>query len=396
MNERFTTTVREQRLIGTTMGLMLHPIEGEAPLSHHYGRAFSSAMELFVVSAYLTDWDETLTLSLSCRKLRIITGKDFGITRKAACEAVLRWLPARRKADFLVADRIGGFHPKAVFWKEADGETFAIVGSSNLTRAAFGTNYEANFYSTITSTEFAQIEEWIAGIERECVPVSEDWLAQYNEAPRSPGQRPGSNAPTSTPIVALPLPLPSGMAKLLAYRRGQLLEYAKYRSDLIKLFRQCAGREINNKTFYERLPAYWSHDIGDRLQGAGWERTGSGSDFHALSESFLQIVDAKRADRDDVVVRELDNLARLGVASRKAFLSEMLCLRFPDAFPVLNSPVLAYLKAVKFRAPRGATEGVRYLDLARKLRFSLRENPDHPAKNLAELDTVIWKKYGKK
>jgi hypothetical protein len=34
--------------------------------------------------------------------------------------------------------------------------------------------------------------------------------------------------------------------------------------------------------------------------------------------------------------------------------------------------------------------------LALALRRSLRQNPNHPAKNLAELDTIIWLAYGKK
>jgi hypothetical protein len=41
-------------------------------------------------------------------------------------------------------------------------------------------------------------------------------------------------------------------------------------------------------------------------------------------------------------------------------------------------------------------EGARFIDLAKKLRFWLLNDPDHPAKNLAELDTVIWLAYGKK
>jgi hypothetical protein len=74
----------------------------------------------------------------------------------------------------------------------------------------------------------------------------------------------------------------------------------------------------------------------------------------------------------------------------------MLCLRFPEEYPVLNQPVQAYLRAVEFKAPRLASEGARFIDLAKKLRFSLLNDPDHPAKNLAELDTVIWLAYGKK
>jgi hypothetical protein len=52
----------------------------------------------------------------------------------------MRWLPPKPKAQFLVADQIDGFHPKAVFWKEENGKCFAIARSSDLTQAAFKSN----------------------------------------------------------------------------------------------------------------------------------------------------------------------------------------------------------------------------------------------------------------
>lgn len=52
-------------------------------------------------------------------------------------------------------------------------------------------------------------------------------------------------------------------------------------------------------------------------------------------------------------------------------MSEMFCLEFPSEYPVLNEPVQTYLRA------------------------SLIQNPDHPAKNLAELDRVFWLEYEK-
>ncbi|MEH6534478.1 MAG: hypothetical protein V7735_24520 [Photobacterium frigidiphilum] len=98
-------------------------------------------------------------------------------------------------------------------------------------------------------------------------------------------------------------------------------------------------------------------------------------------------------ERDDIVVREIDRLNRLKVSSRAAFFSEILCLTFPDKYPVLNKPVWSYLVDIKFRAPKGSSEGAAYIDLAKKLRLSLEKNKSHPARNLAELDTVIWLKY---
>ena len=99
------------------MKLILHTPDSDSNLSHYYQIAFKEAIELFIVTAYLTEWDVSLKLNQNCRRFRVIIGKDFGITRKAACEALMRWLPPRRKGQFMVADGISGFHPKAVFWK---------------------------------------------------------------------------------------------------------------------------------------------------------------------------------------------------------------------------------------------------------------------------------------
>ena len=106
------------------MDILLHTPSGNNNLSIHYTAAFKNAVELFVVTAYLTEWDSSLALNPSCRTFRIIIGSDFGITRKAACEKVMRWLPSNQKSKFLVADSITGFHPKAVFWKELPQRSF--------------------------------------------------------------------------------------------------------------------------------------------------------------------------------------------------------------------------------------------------------------------------------
>ena len=380
------------------MKLLLHSPDSDNKLSQYYQRAFKQAVELFIVTAYLTEWDISVELNLNCRGFRMIIGKDFGITRKAACKAVMRWLPSKRKGQFVVADMINGFHPKAVFWKESNDKCFAIIGSSNLTRAAFETNYEANMFSEISDAEYAVAKRWVKSIEKQAVPVSEDWLKRYKEAVPA-GGRAGKTMKKGQkigiPLVAFKLPKPAGTKKQINIRRNQLAAYNKNRAGLINLFRRCADRRISTSQFYEQLPEYWGYDIGDRLQGAGWERQGKDSDFRALSESYLRILDATDEDRDDVVVDEIDALRNQRVVTRRAFLSEMLCLQFPGEYPVLNQPVQDYLKEVKFKAPRGASEGARYVDLAKKLRFSLLQNPKHPAKNLAEIDAVIWLAFGK-
>ncbi|MEA3429348.1 MAG: hypothetical protein U9Q84_09125, partial [Thermodesulfobacteriota bacterium] len=187
-----------------------------------------------------------------------------------------------------------------------------------------------------------------------------------------------------------------GREEAVKVRRKQLKAYRTKRKGLIGLFKRCANGAIVSSTFYDQLPNYWSYEIGNRLQGRGWERQGKSANFKLLSESYLRLLASHEGDRDDSVADEIDRLADQDVPARKAFLSEMLCLEFPQEYPVLNDPVHEYLKHIKFQAPRGSSEGAKYIDLAKKLRFSLIQNPDHVAKNIAELDAVIWLAYGKK
>jgi HKD family nuclease len=256
------------------MRLILHTPESEGELRNVYREAFENAVELFIVTAFLTAWDSDLELNPRCRRFRVIVGKDFGITKKDACVTLMRWLPKNRRHEFMVADRITGFHPKAMFWKDSKNATYAIIGSSNLTPAAFETNYESNMYCVISKEEYTHAKEWINGIERQSLVVSEDWLAKYKEMPSSSGggsQRRAKAEPDMHPLVAFDLPRPHGMNKLIRDRRQHLASFEENREFLIDLFRRCDNAEIDSEEFYDELPDYWSFQVGDRLQGSGWE-----------------------------------------------------------------------------------------------------------------------------
>ena len=379
------------------MELILYPPDATGGLSDRYQQAFGNAVELLIVNSYLTDWDSSWVLNADCRHFRMIIGKDFGITRKAACRAVIKWLSPGLRARFMVAGHIGGFHPKAVFWKEASGRAFAIIGSSNLTVAAFATNYEANIFCALSRPDYQAAKAWVNAIIQQSVPVSDAWLENYREAPLKGGggnPKPRNGASDDIAHVRLLLPRPRGMVGAIKIRRATLKEYAKNRRGLIRLFEACADGRITSRAFYEALPTHWGGHVGGRIQGRGWERRGSASDFRLLAKSFLKIVNTDPDSRDDVAVEEIDRLAEAGtVPARGAFLSEMLCLRFPELFPVINKPVQKFFKDVGFEPSSRASEGDRYMMLAQTLRVSLRQHPTHPARDLAELDTVIWLKY---
>ncbi|UUZ77410.1 phospholipase D-like domain-containing protein [Polaromonas sp. P1(28)-13] len=327
-----------------------------------------------------------------------MSAKISGVTRKHACQDVMRWLPNERRGQFLVAEDIDGFHPKAMFWREQNGDCFAVIGSSNLSKAAFSSNHEVNVFSKISDEIFAEAKTWIKQIESRSVVVSEAWLEQYNEAKqpkRKPKDKSGNGA---SPVFELALPWPKNRTRVeevLATRRRQMQVFQENSHALATLFRTSAHAQRwsidKNEGFYRTLNSLWVFgESGSRFQGAGWERQGKASNFRQLSISLVRVLDASDFDRDDIVTEEIDRLVKKKVTTHGALFSEMLCQFFPNDYHVLDKPVKDWLESTGFAPPAKSTEGIRYIDFARKLRSALQRTPNHPAKNLAELDAIIW------
>lgn len=383
------------------MKLLLLPQSSGTVLQDVYNRALRKSIHLYIVSAYLTHWDIQDKLGDQCESFTFIVGKDFGITRKSACQNVLDWLPEERKSDFLAAEAIDGFHPKAAFWRELDGTCHALVGSSNLSKAAFSSNYEANGYSAISEEMFEAAEQWIEQLAGKCVSLDAHWLARYREAiqprkPRGPDES-GDERQEDEAVFDLMLPDPSKLkrhANVLVRRRQQMRLFKQIKSDLENHFRTAARARLwgenKNLAFYVRLNYLWSLNTGNRFQGLGWERQGRGSNFQELARRMVRVMDAKTLSRDRVVRGEIDRLRQLGVNTRGALFSEMLCQFFPTQYYVLNSPIRHWLQGTGVARTRGATQGVNYIRSARLLRTALSRAKDYPAKNLAELDAIIW------
>ncbi|QXH59363.1 phospholipase D family protein [Pseudomonas azerbaijanorientalis] len=378
------------------MELILLPQNSGTTLRDIYKRALRKSVELYMVSAYLTHWDIEEELGDQCQSFMFIVGKDFGITRKSACEKVLKWIPRHRKAQFLAAELIDGFHPKALYWRELDGDCYALVGSSNLSKAAFSTNHEANGYSKISHEAFASAADWVLRLSKCCVTLDQNWLTLYREAtqPKAP---PRSNKRASKEqVLDLQLPSPSelpGLKKILRERREQMRQFQQTKIALESLFRTAAATPRwsaqRNEAFYDGLNALWSIGRGNRFQGSGWERRGKGSDFREFARSLIRVLDAENISRDEVVTREIDRLDVVGVSTRGALFSEMLCQFFPASYHLIDRPISDWLSETGV-APSGGTEGNRYLQSARLLRVALQSTEDYPAKNLAELDVIIW------
>jgi hypothetical protein len=82
-------------------------------------------------------------------------------------------------------------------------------------------------------------------------------------------------------------------------------------------------------------------------------------------------------------------LKKKDVPTRRALLSELLCLFFPKEYPVLNKPVSSFVRPY-VKPPFGSSEGGKYLHLSLSLRAALNHSALYPAKDLLELDGLIW------
>lgn len=373
------------------MTIYLHPQPGTA-LAEAYTEAFNNANEIFVLSAYLRDW-RSFEIGKYCENATLVVGKDFGITRKKALSEALTWKQKYAKiCHFYVAEKIDGFHPKLVMWKQGN-EYFLIVGSSNLTIAAFESNYEANLRIKITKDRYQEISNWIAGILALSRPVTTEWINAYQEAPNISQPHPKNHKQRTVVLGNLLLPRFPGLAKALAERKEQIYAFQDIRVEFEKNVRACALGQISPNMFYQWILENWN--------GTEWKFQGNGifrhkqtaTDWQMLCAALVSSLDSNKTDRDQVVQTTYDELEKSKkVEVRKAFLTEMLCHFFPNDYPLWNEPVQIWLEktAANIARPRGLTAGEKYIRLSNQLRLALENDPDYPAQNLAELDHVLW------
>lgn len=373
------------------MKIHLNPTTTNSDLAKSYKTAIRNAKELYIATAYLTKWSTKIQLNSNCVHLLFLVGTDFGITRKKACDDVLKWLPKKHYGDFLAVPHMNnrGFHPKIIAWKDIHNKCHCIIGSSNLTEAAFNSNYEANVEISISSKEYINIINWLEDIRESCQVIDRGWLAKYKEKKIDAI---GGVKSTEKPVVRLSIPNGKKYRERILLRRRDEKHFVEIKGKLIKAMILCSKGNITNGEFWKRFWNLWS-DHPSRMQGKGIEFTGKTANWKEACKSFIRVFALSKTTSDfhmdRIIKTEIDNLYKLHNPVRGAWFSEMLCHFFPERYPLLNKPVKIWLKANKWQHQRGLSEGGKYIDLARKLRDALKQNYTGP-RNMNELDGVIW------
>lgn len=215
-----------------------------------YNRAFKEATELYIASAYLTDWIPSKGLGKQCKHLSFFVGTNFGLSRKSAMLGVLRWLPKNGSFLFnavLSDGSPGGFHPKMIFWKTAAGKHLCVLGSANLSKAGFRNNYEANVLLPITKGDFEQLKKWLSRVQS--VPTTKDWiLHKYTEAPLTKFRKSGAPSRISAHFKFKFKP-GINYGRLIQSRRRRQGAFQKAEKEIRRQIQQCAEGSLSNKHF---------------------------------------------------------------------------------------------------------------------------------------------------
>ena len=377
------------------MKIILSPGNGRGEqLRDLYEKGLKDAVEMHIASAYLTNWDKKLEIGKLCKRITFVIGTDFGLSRKSAMRDVLRWLPKHGGAQLLAILSMSGcgFHPKLAAWLTKNGRCYALIGSSNLTKAAFETNYEANSFGEIDRKSYDEIRAWIAGLSDTALPVTPDWIENhYTEGKLNKSV--GGSRNRQARQMEFYLPTGASYIEKVKDRRKQQAEFSEIEPKLTKAVRQCASLQMSNSEFWRHFWDLWA-EHSSRFQGSGLQISAKRANWRHACQALTAILDSNRmgianGHLDNVVATEIDRLETEDNPVRKAWLSEMLCHYMPDRYPVLNGPVREWLKANKLNPVNNGSDGRKYIEISRTLR-KVRESKPSGARNLAELDNVIW------
>lgn len=376
--------------------IFLNP-EDNISLQKVYTKVFQEADEIYLATAFLTEWSFNDVKLGNCKQFVAIVGTHFGLTKKKACRDLMKWLPPSLRSHIYAFpfEQQSTFHPKVLVWKKGD-KYFSLIGSSNLTSAAFNKNYEINVENEIDAEDYKRIVEWFKDRSDQSQVMSQSWIESYVESTFVYRSKKGKKEPDEK-VFDVRIPHGEESVKILKGRRKQMEVFKTKKTKILEMMKQNSSGELSNKKFWSTFHGLWHCRFDEpdefRFQGNGIERTCANANWREATTAFLTIFEKHRNgnifELDKVVAEQIDALKEKKNPARKAWLSEMLCQFFPDAYPLLDDPVKNWVKKIGWEIDRGGTEGKKYVDLATRLRSVVKENKPF-VNNLAELDALMW------
>jgi HKD family nuclease len=273
--------------------------------------AITTADEIWWASAYLTSWPlaPNCIPKSNCTSCNIVVGSDFGITRKAALLDLLKW--SKKAMSNVYINEMSGFHPKTILWKSGK-KYYALIGSSNLSVAAWSSNVELNAVIDITKEEYVNLTDWFQDYVISISPMLDaKWLKRYHESPRKSKPKTDAIDQINKRIKIL------GDVDLKIPRQQQKI-YNKNKSKFEQLVKSCASAAISREKFYEKM---WILLYDSWYGSPVWRITCKKAIWEEACRKLVKIFSSPEPERDRVVKETIDSLGASDNPTRGAWLT---------------------------------------------------------------------------
>lgn len=360
-------------------------------------RACSKATRISLAAAFAKQSGWSLIgpcLEQSGAELRLIAGLDFCLTEPKLLESWNHLQSTREDVTAFLSDSSQAvFHPK-VLLVESPTKGFGIIGSGNLSHGGLQSNYECSVYITDPKV-LSEINSWF------CYICSEPAGAVQLSAAH---------------IDAYRAKYKKAAAALATVRKQQkTIEREIRREHLASMDRWQAAVRVARKYFSsQRFKNDWREwELGIR----SIRSVIKAPEFHYSQRQWQEFFEIWTLGHlipiyRDVAFREVTKTqqglrALANAEDARGPLSELLnpggryhvpsvglnviskilAVNYPKTWPVYNGPVAAVLQEFRYKAPRGASRGEKYLAFAKLMRRFVKETG---AKNMLQLDPFFY------
>jgi HKD family nuclease len=379
------------------------------PVKFNLNQALTHADKIMLATAFarMTGWKHLKSGVLGSKaQVRLLTGLDFMQTEPNLLRDWLRLDEQNSRIKAKLASKDSTFHPKVLIVKAGvPRDTFAVVGSGNLTHGGLCTNTECALYANDAVT-IGRLEEWFNRCWDNGTELKKDAITEYSpkfkKAKELAEKIRTSQKQFQKKIIKTALKRVAREQAILKETNKAIAAFNQYQiSSEFKTdyaARLSAAKSIRKllhipKFDFNRQEFDDFYAIGylGSLRN-GW-RDGVFKQQIRLRRALAHLVDERVSveERVNSVLKGANRINGFGQGG----ISKILIAANPKKWPVLNGPVETTLKFFGYEAPRGLSIGQKYKVFAEFLeRFKAKTG----ARDFIALDAFFkfWEKKNKK
>jgi HKD family nuclease len=353
--------------------------------------AHAKQIRLATAFAHMSGWSHVREGISKCKgKVLLLTGLDCNQTEP---KLLREWLVLKRscgdRIEVKLANDSSFFHPKVLIIQgERTSDTFAVVGSGNLSYGGLKTNTECSVLVTDAAT-IARLVTWFDAQLDSAVSLNDQMVADYE-----PDYRKSKKGRTALEKAGNATASKVGASGRASLRRwNDALEVATQYFSSGDFESDYSSRQIVAKEILDALhpPEFtFSHEEWRKFFA---KKALGNLDERNRDKVLRHRTKLQRALRELVLKPEAGVRNVLGKTGRLRIeglgvntVSKILAVYAPNEWPVYNTKVAGVLKEFGYKAPRGADAADAYLayrDIMKRFMKECKERGAKPVDALA-------------